>query len=501
LRAAIDWSYQLCSEGERRLLARLAVFAGGCTAEAAEQVCGTDPLSGPAIFEILAGLVSKSLVVAQRDGPTTRYRLLETMREYGVNRLAEYGETDQLRRHHAEYYCQLEAVLAERLEGGEELDAHRRLAAERDNLLAAVNYAINTADADLALRLVRHNPAPGQQLGFGLYLPVPVMVDLPGAASHDLYPYALAVSAVMASLGELDRVEETCQEAFEAARRLNAQDERRQVEYVMAVARAQWLGALGDWRETAAHYEQAAVIARDNRREVSAAANLADAAYAYTMAGDAQAGIDIARQALQMSRAAGGPMTIAYCLAVLAGALAEAEPPQARSRLEEALDLRDSLAIETTNEVLASTLAAARMGDWPLTLQQADRSIRHLQWLGSRPYLAGILKVVARALAATDVEAAARLQGAANHLAPRPATGQTPVPGRPNPASPAVLPPGTSLITDLRRQTSALLLEALDERRLRQLRTEGEALDSDQAATYALDAIRRALQSQQTNGT
>jgi predicted ATPase len=72
LRAAIDWSYQLCSQAERRLLARLAVFSGGRTDEAAETVCGTDPLPGGQVFELLAGLVAKSLVVAQRDGPATR---------------------------------------------------------------------------------------------------------------------------------------------------------------------------------------------------------------------------------------------------------------------------------------------------------------------------------------------------------------------------------------------------------------------------------------------
>jgi hypothetical protein len=66
------------------------------------------------------------------------------------------------------------------------------------------------------------------------------------------------------------------------------------------------------------------------------------------------------------------------------------------------------------------------------------------------------------------------------------------VPGRTNPASPAVSPPGSSLITDLRRQTSELLHDALDEGQLRHLRAEGEAMDSDQAATYALEAIRRA---------
>ena len=185
-------------------------------------------------------------------------------------------------------------------------------------------------------------------------------------------------------------------------------------------------------------------------------------------------------------------MTVAFSLAVLAGAIAEAEPPRARSLLEEALVLRESLATWLTAEVTATTLVAARMGDWPLTLRLADRSVRHLQWSGQRPYLTGILNVVARALAETDVEAATRLQGAARHLAPHPTAGQTTIPGRTNPASPAVSPPGSSLITDLRRQTSALLHDALDEEQLRHLPAEGEAMDSDQAATYALEAIRRA---------
>jgi predicted ATPase len=123
LRAAIDWSYQLCSQGERRLLARLAVFAGGCSREAAEAVCDTEPLGGGEVFELLARLVAKSLVLAQRDGPATRYRLLETIREYAEDRLVDYGETDWMRRRHAEHYCQLEAVLAERLEGREQVDA------------------------------------------------------------------------------------------------------------------------------------------------------------------------------------------------------------------------------------------------------------------------------------------------------------------------------------------------------------------------------------------
>jgi predicted ATPase/class 3 adenylate cyclase len=496
LRAAIDWSYQLCSETERRLLGRLAVFAGGCTDEAAEAVCGADPLSGGEVFELLAALVAKSLVVAQPDGATTRYRLLETIREFGEDRLAQYGETDQLRRRHAEYYCELEVALAARVEGPDQVDAYHSMAAERDNLLAAVNYAVDMLNVDLALRIVRHTPPPGEQHGFLFYLPMNAILDLPGATSHDLYPCALAFSAFRAALrGELPHAEDSCQEALQAARRLSSPHERGAVEYLVAGAQNASRFALGQWREAASYAEQAADIALDNGREGRAAIGFAVAAGNYALAGDSPASVNLAKRALELARAAGGPMDVAFCLMALAEAIAEREPVEARRLLEEALAVRDDPAIETVDDVTAATLTAARMGDWPLTLQLADRSVRRLQWAGIRPWLAGILNVVARALTATDVEAAARLYGAARHLAPQPVRRQTTATGGPNPDSSAVAAPGPSLITDLRRQTSALLHDALDEEQLGRLRAEGEAMDSDQAAAYALEAIRRARQS------
>ncbi len=92
LRATIDWSYQLLAEPEQRLLARLAVFAGGCTLEAAETVCGGEGIDPDTVFELLARLVARSLVVTEEHGPETRYRLLETIRQYGEERLDEAGE-------------------------------------------------------------------------------------------------------------------------------------------------------------------------------------------------------------------------------------------------------------------------------------------------------------------------------------------------------------------------------------------------------------------------
>jgi hypothetical protein len=416
---------------------------------------------------------------------------LETIREYSEDRLGEYGETDQLRRGHAEHYCQLVAQLTERLGGPEELDAHRNVAAERDNLLAAVNYAIDTADTDLALRIVHNTPSIPDQMGFALYLPLPSVIALPGATSHDLYPYALAESALWAAArGQLDHVEDACQDALEAARPLSSERERRVTERIVALARANWLLAVGAWQESISYWEEAARLA-DDGIEASIASILATTAFVHTMAGDPEAGENIAREALELAIAAGAPIRIAHCHVALAGALAETDPVEAQRQFHEALALTESLDIENLTLVTQATLIAARLGEWTLTLRVADRTIRHNQWGGLHPFQATMLNIVARALVQFDSDAAARLQGAARHVAAVSATSTlTTGPARTESAAPA--PP--SLITDLRRQTSELLHDALDEARLGQLRAEGEAMDSDQAVAYALEAIRRARQ-------
>ena len=117
LRATIDWSYDLLDESQQRLFARLAVFAGGCTREAAEAVCAGEPIEGAAVLGLLADLVDRSLVVAERGVLETRYRLLETIREYGEERLVEHGETDALRDRHVRYYADHDAPLLRRVVG------------------------------------------------------------------------------------------------------------------------------------------------------------------------------------------------------------------------------------------------------------------------------------------------------------------------------------------------------------------------------------------------
>ncbi|WP_182901415.1 BTAD domain-containing putative transcriptional regulator [Microbispora sp. H10830] len=143
LRAVVEWSWDLLDAGERALAARLAVFAGGATLEAAEQVCEGD-------VDVLGRLVDKSLVVF--DGG--RYRMLETIKAYAAERLAESGDERQVRLAHAEFFARLAEAAEPHLRRAEQLEWLARLSADHDNLSAALRWACEEAETDLALRLV-----------------------------------------------------------------------------------------------------------------------------------------------------------------------------------------------------------------------------------------------------------------------------------------------------------------------------------------------------------
>ena len=152
LRAIVDWSWDLLDEAERTVLRRLSVFSGGATPAAAEQVCG--PAAGPAgLIDVIASLVNKSLVTATGDAEV-RYRLLETVRAYAAERLAEAGEEDQARAAHARYFLGLAERGEPMLRGREQLSWLARLTAEHDNFAAALRSAIAARDTSTGLRLV-----------------------------------------------------------------------------------------------------------------------------------------------------------------------------------------------------------------------------------------------------------------------------------------------------------------------------------------------------------
>jgi predicted ATPase len=152
LRRTIDWSYDLLEEDERRLLQRVAVFAGGFDLEAAETVSGSS--DAIEVLDGLARLADKSLLLVDEVDASTRYRLLETIREYALERLAQVQDLAAVRRLHAQHYAHFAAVAGGGLRGRDERAWLERCERELDNLRAAVIWAIEVAEPQLASELV-----------------------------------------------------------------------------------------------------------------------------------------------------------------------------------------------------------------------------------------------------------------------------------------------------------------------------------------------------------
>ena len=153
LRAIVDWSWDLLDDREQAVLRRLSVFSGGATPDSAEQVCslGSDPAG---TVDVVASLVDKSLVVASGEHEV-RYRLLETVRAYAADRLAEAGEAEQVAAAHAGYFLALAERAEPELRSRDQLRWLDRLTAEHDNCSAAIRHALSAGDGAAALRFVR----------------------------------------------------------------------------------------------------------------------------------------------------------------------------------------------------------------------------------------------------------------------------------------------------------------------------------------------------------
>jgi predicted ATPase/DNA-binding SARP family transcriptional activator/Tfp pilus assembly protein PilF len=184
LRALIDWSYDLLSEAEKRLLCRLSVFAGGWTLAAVEAICadfgfeildfGLQPTSSPGrsaadadsianpksqiqkeeVLDLLSSLVNKSLVIAQTQGETTRYYMLETVRQYARDRLSEVGESTAMRARHRDRFLALAEEVESKLHGSEQAHWLGVMEEEYNNLRQALTFCLESPEeGEAGLRL------------------------------------------------------------------------------------------------------------------------------------------------------------------------------------------------------------------------------------------------------------------------------------------------------------------------------------------------------------
>ncbi len=332
LRALIDWSYELLAEPERALLRRLSVFVGSWTVEAAEQVCG-DPqppisLDPSDVLDLLARLVDRSLVTAdETDERETRYRFLETIRQYARDKLLEGGEAELLRDRHMRYFERFTKECEPLLVGPKSAIATGWLQAEEGNILSSVTWA-SERDPEFALRIA------GNLLYFngpGTYIPA-------------MRP---ALEAALARLDRLPAVEG------------DASREREHLRATGLTALGQVKVAQGDINGAVTTMKQAVILAREveDRRLLTAA--LCDLGAMFSRVGDFAAADGVIEEAIELSRAAGFKAGLAYGLAIRGTMRASQRQDYAGARadLEEALRAASELGDRTTIGMAQTFLA------------------------------------------------------------------------------------------------------------------------------------------------
>lgn len=155
LRAAIGWSHELCEPAERLLWARLSVFAGDFELDSARYVCAGDGLQADNVMNVISGLVEKSVLLSHSTRSGQRYRLIDTLRQYGEEWLDKLGETETLRRRHRDYYLKLAERGEHAWSGPRQVHWFVRMSQEHDNIRVAVDYCLShPGDANVGLELL-----------------------------------------------------------------------------------------------------------------------------------------------------------------------------------------------------------------------------------------------------------------------------------------------------------------------------------------------------------
>jgi predicted ATPase/class 3 adenylate cyclase len=467
LRATIDWSFQLLTEPEQRLLARLAVFAGGCTLQAAEAVCGVEDIDPDAVFELLASLVARSLVVAEEHGLETRYRLLETIRQFGEERLDEVGESERWRARHADCYADLLRQVHDHAPSSrDEVFWAVRLSAEQDNLLGAWSWAISTGNVGTAFRILAGFASVEIWRTYPLVLPGEAALELPGASEHPGYPLALAVSAVFASnRADVTGAEELCYRAAEANARQDPPDWR--VEVTICTARQNIATTTGAFADAARFAEQAAGMARAGGDLAEASLEFTIAAFDRVLDGDDPRAVPLADEALTLARQIGDPALVATCLLGVGMAVASTDPVQARACLRESRELSTGFGYEIAFDLGRATGIAFLVGDMTAALELGRGAIFGLRWGGDRVRMGLVLSAIAGTLAAIRPDAAAIIQGAVHaYVVESSRTYQV---------------------------VNSIVTAAVGEERTRELRARGAEMDWEQAVAYTLTQTSQAL--------
>ena len=395
LRATVEWSYQLLDDDARAVFDRLGVFAGTFDAPAAIAVACGDDLDSWKVTEAIASLVAKSML-APETGPdsTTRYGMLETLRQFARERLDERGDTDKWRRAHAEHYAISAREIGEGFIGPDDMLWIRRLRADLDNIRAAVAWALERSDLDeqeLALRILasldettRNFPDTG----------------LGALATQAISALETSPPALRVPILNLAAYYEWNQGDTERARALAHGALRDGIVTTTLNPLAPYSGVVV-FEMAAGNHAQALEIANDTRAKLDSLDNpysqacfLATIANFEAMAGEFEQARADAEQALEFARRSRNMVLIASSLHSTAWALQRDDPVAALAAAEEYVDLyrEFGISIGSTGSVLGLAGGLrARLGDDRGALEFLREAVVLARDQGTRPQLAAAL--------------------------------------------------------------------------------------------------------------
>ena len=228
LRSLVEWSHDLCDAGERRLWARVSVFSGSFSAEAAEAVCAGGDVPREAVMPTLAALVDKSIVVSEPGDLEVRFRLLEVIRAYGHERLVAAGEEDALRRAHRDHFWGVASEHYLRWFGPGQLRLLRWCRLERDNLRAAIDFSLEDGEGQAAAAGLA-NALAGEAIISGLHAEgrhwIDKVLGVSGLPDRERATLLWVGASCALQQGDPDGAEPLLEEAIELASRLEERHE------------------------------------------------------------------------------------------------------------------------------------------------------------------------------------------------------------------------------------------------------------------------------------
>ena len=415
LRNTIDWSYDLLGPTERAALNRLSVFAGSYDLGAAEAVLADSALDPADVADMLSDLADKSLVLVEQDASGgSCYRLLDTIRQYAQERLEDSGDAPAVRRRHAHHYVERAEAAGPPLRSRDQIRCAEELARDTDNFRAALDWAVETASSDHALRMVAALAVNGVSVGYAAMDWAEEATRIPGATTHHQFP-AVAAWAAWGATMRLD-FEHAAANVASAEAAEDALGTRDPAVCQGAATLALYQGEL----DLAQHHAQEWVS------RARATGDPYDLANALTLAAavqgsDRATGVSHLEEAIHVARDAGIASALCYALMTLAAVLGSEDDERVVVLLDEALDAARQAGNRQVISIGAVLLGwiAMRRADWRRAVRAAIDGAEEKLAIGDLAGMGACYEMAAISLAHLGfLEPASVLLGARDHTPP-----------------------------------------------------------------------------------